>query len=262
MAAELARASLAARSPNMSELEESVGGRSAPVGTARVGTVPFALVCAISGALTVEPSIVATPLAAVIAALFGVIGLRVWRWSHLPSAVIPSASVRAPIVRAVAWFAVGLAAGLMLLGTIRFVLQPFVPGAGARIAAAGTLSVARRIAIVYVAAVSEELVFRLILLSAIAGIATRCSRRAVPTPTPGVRWLAIALSALAFGAAHIPAWSAIGRVDLPVVLMVMTLNGLGGALMGYVFTTRGIVAAMCVHAGADCAIQLIGPLTG
>jgi hypothetical protein len=43
--------------------------------------------------------------------------------------------------------------------------------------------------------------------------------------------------------------------------MVMTLNGLGGVVFGYVFVTRGIVAAIWTHAGGDCAIQLIGPLT-
>jgi hypothetical protein len=36
---------------------------------------------------------------------------------------------------------------------------------------------------------------------------------------------------------------------------------LGGVAFGYVFVTRGIVPAMFAHAGADCAIQLIGPLT-
>ena len=41
----------------------------------------------------------------------------------------------------------------------------------------------------------------------------------------------------------------------------MTLNAVGGLVFGYVFVTLGIVTAMWVHAGADCAIQLIGPLT-
>jgi hypothetical protein len=50
-------------------------------------------------------------------------------------------------------------------------------------------------------------------------------------------------------------------MGLGLSLMVLTLNGLGGIVFGYVLVTRGIVAAMWAHAGADCAIQLIGPLT-
>jgi hypothetical protein len=50
-------------------------------------------------------------------------------------------------------------------------------------------------------------------------------------------------------------------LSLRLALTVMTLNGLGGVVFGYVFVTRGIVAAMWAHAGADCAIMLIGPLT-
>ena len=49
-------------------------------------------------------------------------------------------------------------------------------------------------------------------------------------------------------------------VALP--LSVLTLNAVGGVVLGYVFVNRGIVAAIWTHAGADCAIQLIGPLTG
>jgi len=45
-------------------------------------------------------------------------------------------------------------------------------------------------------------------------------------------------------------------------LAVIALNAVGGVVLGRAFVYRGIVAAMWIHAGADCAIQLIGPLTG
>jgi len=106
-----------------------------------------------------------------------------------------------------------------------------------------------------------ELVFRLLLLSLVAGLATRVLRRAGSVPSPAVARGAIALSAVAFAAVHLPAWSAAGPLSLGLALMVITLNGLGGVVFGYVFVTRGIMAAMWAHAGADCAIQLIGPLT-
>lgn len=99
------------------------------------------------------------------------------------------------------------------------------------------------------------------LLSLIAGLAMRLPRIALSVPNRRAVWLAIGLSAFAFAAVHLPAWSAIGHVGLGLSLMVLTLNGLGGLVFGYVFVTRGIVAAMWAHAGADCAVQLIGPLT-
>ncbi len=127
--------------------------------------------------------------------------------------------------------------------------------------AAGALPIWRRLVIIYVAAVGEELVFRLLLLSVVTGLTMRLLRRAARVPSRGVVWGAIALTAFAFAAVHLPAWSAVGPLSLGLALMVMTLNGLGGVVLGYVFVTRGIVAAILVHAGADCAIQLIGPLT-
>ena len=50
-------------------------------------------------------------------------------------------------------------------------IEPAIPAAGARLAAAAALPIWRRVVISYVAAVSEEIVFRLLLLSCIAGVA-------------------------------------------------------------------------------------------
>jgi membrane protease YdiL (CAAX protease family) len=75
-------------------------------------------------------------------------------------------------------------------------------------------------------------------------------------------WTANVLSALAFGVVHLPAWTALGPMSAGLIMMVLLLNGIAGLVMGHAFVTRGIVAAMWLHAGGDCAIQLIGPLTG
>jgi hypothetical protein len=165
------------------------------------------------------------------------------------------------LVRPAALLTLGLIVGLLLLGVIRLVIEPRVPAAGARIAAAAALPIWRRLVIIYVAAIGEELVFRLLLLSVIAGLTMRLLRRAARVPTRGVVSFANGLSALAFAAVHLPAWSTVAPMGLGLSLMVLTLNGLGGIVFGYVLVTRGIVAAMWAHAGADCAIQLIGPLT-
>jgi membrane protease YdiL (CAAX protease family) len=150
----------------------------------------------------------------------------------------------------------------VLLGVIRLGIQPALPAIGARISAAGALPVWRRVLIIYVAAVGEELVFRLLLLSAIVGLGVRLLRRGEKAPEPTVVWAAMILSALAFAGVHLPAWLQAAEMGVGLAACVLALNAAAGVFFGWVFVTRGIVAAMLAHAGADCAIQLLGPLTG
>lgn len=221
----------------------------------------FVAACAVAGALAVPVDAIVSPASALVAGLVGFLGLRLWYWSGLPSSLkteVPQGLGR--VVRPAASLGFGLLVGLLLLVMIRWVIEPTVPAAGARIAAAAALPIWRRLVVIYVAAVGEELVFRMLLLSAVAGLAMRLRRHAARAPSQGVVWGAIGLAAVAFAAVHLPAWSAVGPLSLGLALMVMTLNGVGGVVFGYVFVTRGIVAAIWVHAGADCAILLIGPL--
>jgi hypothetical protein len=227
-----------------------------------VPTWAFVAACAIAGGLAVPVDKVATPVSTLVAGLVGFLGLRLWRWSGLTG----SLKTAAPdgfgrVVGPAASLGLGLIVGLLLLGVIRLLIEPTVPAAGARIAAAAALPIWRRIVIVYVAAVGEELVYRLLLLSLVTGLTMRLLRRTARVPSRGVVWGAIGLSAFAFAAVHLPAWSAVGPLNSGLALMVMTLNGLGGVVFGYCFVTRGIVAAIWAHAGADFVIQLIGPLT-
>ncbi len=227
-----------------------------------VQTRSFLLVCALAGGLAVPLHAVASPVSATVALLLGLVGLRVWRWSGLPNSIraeTPRGSAR--FVQPALSLGLGLMVGLVLLAVIRLAIEPGLPAAGARIAAAGALPLWRRAAIIYVAAVGEEILFRLLLLSLLAGLAVRLLRPADGAANRGIVWGATFLSALAFAAVHLPAWSAAGTLTTSLALMVLALNGLGGLVFGYVFVKRGIVAAMWAHAGADCAIQLIGPLT-
>jgi CAAX prenyl protease-like protein len=235
---------------------------SNPAASLPVRSWAFVAACAIAGALAVPIDVVATPVSTLVAGVAGFLGLRLWRWSWLPSWLkTPAANGFTHLVRLVGCLALGLLVGLLALGVIRLAIEPIIPAAGARIAAAGALPIWRRLAIIYVAAVGEELVFRLLLLSVAAGLMMRLLRRNVGATDRGVMFGSVALSALGFAAVHLPAWSNVGPLSIGLVLMVIMLNGLGGVVFGYLFVTRGIVAAMVAHAGADCAIQLIGPLT-
>jgi hypothetical protein len=213
----------------------------------------FAATCAIAGALAVPLHPVTTVVSAVATGLTGLVGLRVWRWSRLS----PSAGSER---RALWWLGLGLLVGLALLAVIRLILEPLLPAIGARIAAAGTIPLWRRAAIIYVAAVSEELLFRLLLLSLIAGLLVRL-RGSVSRPKDVDLWAANSMSALAFAVVHLPSWGGAAGMGAALAASVVALNVVAGLVLGHVFATRGIVAAIWTHAGGDCAIQLIGPLT-
>jgi hypothetical protein len=158
-------------------------------------------------------------------------------------------------------FGFGLVFGLFIFAVLRLVIQPAVPEVGIRLAAAGELSVWRRLLVIYVAAVGEELVFRLLLLSFVAGLAARLVRRGGPVPDGYIVWAATGVSAVAFAAAHVPIWLASVPLSFGLILAVVSMNALGGVVFGTVFVRHGIAAAVLAHAGADCATQLIGPVT-
>ena len=117
-----------------------------------------------------------------------------------------------------------------MLAIIRLLIEPAVPAAGARIAAAGQLPVWRRLLIIYVAAVGEELLFRVLLLSLVAGVLVRLMHRADRVPTNVVLTTATVIASLVFAAAHLQA----GGIGLSagVVATVMALNSLGGLVFG------------------------------
>jgi len=228
-------------------------GEPSASASSRYGNL-FLLVCAAAGALAVPLDWAVTPVAAAVALLVAMVGLRVWRWSGLPTPM----QTGQPMM----WMAVGLAMGVVLLLVIRLALEPELPQMGRRIAAAGALPIWRRIVIIYVAAVTEELIFRLLLLSAIAGVLVRLLRRPGNVPRPMDVWIANSVSALAFALVHLPAWERSGPIAAGVVVSVLALNAGAGLVLGRVFATGGISAAIWTHAGGDTAIQLIGPLTG
>jgi hypothetical protein len=223
----------------------------------------FIVASAVCGALSVPWDPISTAVAGVVGGLMATLALWVRRWARLPDVIRRPATARpgARLQDIAIWFGVGLAVGLVLLAVIRLVIEPVLPAAGARIAAAGQLPVWRRLLIIYVAAVGEELLFRVLLLSLVAGVLVRLIGRTDRLPTTVVLTTAMVIASLVFAAAHLQAWSSIG-LSAGVVVTVMALNSLGGLVFGYAFVTRGIVAAVFAHAGGDVAIQLIGPFTG
>lgn len=97
--------------------------------------------------------------------------------------------------------------------------------------------------------ITEELLLRWGLMTALAWLAWRfLQQRRGPVRAVFV-WLAIAVSALLFAAGHLPAASVLlGTMDVPVVAFVIGVNTAFGLLFGYLFWRYGLESAMIAHA--------------
>ncbi|HXV85742.1 MAG TPA: CPBP family intramembrane glutamic endopeptidase, partial [Gemmatimonadales bacterium] len=135
----------------------------------------------------------------------------------------------------------GVPAGLLLFASLRWSPAPiaalqdqFTPPLYARVLYGG---------------ITEEVLLRWGLMTAFTWLAWRYVQGKRGAVYPGVAWLAIAASAVLFGAGHLPvAAYLIGSLNGPVVLFVVGLNATFGVLYGWLFWRRGLESAMVAHA--------------
>jgi hypothetical protein len=112
------------------------------------------------------------------------------------------------------------------------------------------------------AAVTEETLLRLFLLTLLAWLGSRVRRTPEGRLTPGVAWTANVLTSLAFGALHLPLASSLMPLTPWVVTQVLVLNGLGGLVFGWLYWKYGLESAMLAHFSADLILHVIPPLVG
>lgn len=135
----------------------------------------------------------------------------------------------------------GVAGGVFLFGSLRSspsaiaaLQDPFTPPLYARILYGG---------------ITEEVLLRWGLMTAFTWLAWRSFRGKRGAVTPGLAWLATAVSALLFGAGHLPVASfLIGSLNAQVVAFVVGVNAAFGVLFGWLYWRRGLESAMVAHA--------------
>ncbi len=113
--------------------------------------------------------------------------------------------------------------------------------------------------------VTEEVLLRWGLMTAFTWLAWRYYQGRLGAVRPGLIWLAIAVSAVLFGAGHLPVASyLIGSLTGLVALFVVGLNATFGVLFGWLFWRWGLESAMVAHAVTHlvsyAATQLQGSL--
>ena len=168
----------------------------------------------------------------------------------------PSVELRAPAFEAVVTGRpIGAALRPQLLpGLIAGVLGGIALFAAFRYAPAAVAQLQHRFAVPIVARVlyggiTEELLLRWGLMTALAWLAWRFLQQRRGPLQAGLAWLAIAVSALIFAAGHLPAaFVLLGAMDVAVVAFVIVVNTAFGLLFGYLFWRHGLESAMIAHA--------------
>jgi membrane protease YdiL (CAAX protease family) len=96
--------------------------------------------------------------------------------------------------------------------------------------------------------VTEEILLRWGVMSALAWAGWRVLQRGRGALHAGTAWLAIALSALLFAAGHLPAAHVLfGGLTASVVAYVVAGNAAFGLLAGWLYWRRGLEAAVLAH---------------
>ena len=107
--------------------------------------------------------------------------------------------------------------------------------------------------------INEELQCRLLIMSCITWVAMRL-RKEKPNPSISTFWIANVLTAILFGAAHLPAAAHLAPLTVSTVLSVIVANSFCGIVFGYFYFTRGLEAAMASHFAADISLHVLPPL--
>jgi membrane protease YdiL (CAAX protease family) len=160
------------------------------------------------------------------------------------------------IITSIAW---GLLLGGVALITI-FTASRRAPAVLARLRPRMSMPVWKRLILATHAGISEEIVFRLFLLSAIVWAALLILRRLGPRVSASrIFWTSNIVIALLFGVAHLPAWAATTTVTVPLAAAVISVNGFVSLVLGHVYWRYGIVAAALAHICADATLWGLGP---
>lgn len=180
------------------------------------------------------------------AALAGKVGLRAPAMGELASGRAPWRALRPQ------WLP-GLAGGV-LAGVLLWGLIATAPDAAAPVHSA---SLPLAVRLLY-GGVTEEVLLRWGLMSLLVWALWRVVQRGAGTAASGLVWAAIALSALVFGLAHLPAAAGLaGPLAWPVVLHLTGANAAFGLIAGFLFWRYGLEAAIIAHVVAHLTLAAI-----
>lgn len=109
--------------------------------------------------------------------------------------------------------------------------------------------------VAYAAGVNEEVMLRLGLMTILAWIGVKLAGDSQLSPAVG--WTANVVTALAFGALHLPLAAAMGDLTASVVVRTLMLNVIAGLVFGWLYWRRGLLAAVVAHVSVDIVLHVL-----
>jgi hypothetical protein len=103
---------------------------------------------------------------------------------------------------------------------------------------------------------TEEAMMRWGLLSLVAWALLRLARRPLDARAPLAYAIAIVLTAILFGAGHLPAAAMVAPLDAALVTRILLLNGVAGVVYGALFWRRSLESAMAAHMSTHVAFAI------
>ncbi|MEM5565109.1 CPBP family intramembrane glutamic endopeptidase [Psychroserpens sp. AS72] len=106
------------------------------------------------------------------------------------------------------------------------------------------------------AGITEEIMFRLGLMSLIVVVIQRFKKET--NPSASVVWVSIIITALCFGLMHLPLSKNFSNLTLVTVSSTMIGNLITGSFFGWVYWKRGLLVAIIVHIVWDLVFHVVG----
>jgi len=227
-----------------------------------VAVVPYQLAL-LPGPLPAPPAaiyagaIVQGAILVTIAAGFGLaaarrVGLR----APVSEAIAYGGDVREAIrgLQPVSSVVIGVAgAAIALVVDVAF----FSPAVGAIAAASGRPERWQGLLASFYGGITEEILTRLFLVSVFAWLIGRVWHGPDGRPSREAFIVAIVAAAVLFGAGHLPATAALAALTPPLVIRAILINGILGAVFGWLYWRRGLEAAMLAHFTADLLLHVL-----
>ena len=163
------------------------------------------------------------------------------------------------LTRSVAW-ALGVCAGIFAIDFLFSVLLGVTHPAPEIHARIPGVEAWRGIPLSFYASITEELVYRLFLMSALAWVAISMTRAYGETGHEVGFWAANLVSAIVFGWAHVGSLERFGPASDLVLLRTYLILLIPGLVFGYLYRMRGLETAIACHFFVDIVVHVIRPL--
>lgn len=106
--------------------------------------------------------------------------------------------------------------------------------------------------------IGEEIIMRWGLMSLVAWTGWKLAGKSA-TVTPAIMWAAIAITALLFGAGHLPmAFTIMDSPPIPIIGAIIGFNALAAVIFGWLFWKHGLESAIFAHMGAHIIALVAG----